>query len=423
MPQSLALMPRSGGCLLRDRLLRGRLLRDGLLRDRLFRDRLFRDELLDNGHIHSIQSRGDYSKLFVAGGHHCLELGHLGQSRIRISPGGHCICLGRQDGGIISSVVSQGLGQGFLGSGCIGFFCRPASLEELDGGNNTLGDVGHGSIEQGDFLRQRRKEPLQALKELENSTFHGVGLRRCLLEYRSASVALARIVKRANCSKTQYVHGTASLDKSCSFFMFRIDSSLFFHAADVVGKFAPCQGVELAPHPCGQGVTVTALADSQAMVMIGYDPKGVTDEPATVFLPTSEIKVASKGIKTAERELTIEDGLATVTTYYQSHSVSKSFPIAATNVPFPAVRAVIARAVQYWGSAPAQLGTSGRYDLPLLLSAIKAMADATHSVVVAPYPDGPLRLQREDLSIVIMLMPQVAVPIPPLPDWLLNYGG
>ena len=205
--------------------------------------------------------------------------------------------------------------------------------------------------------------------------------------------------------------------------MFRLNSSLFSHAADVVGKFAPCQGIELAPHPSGKGITVTALADSQAMVVIGYDPKGVTDEPATVFLPTPEIKTASKGIKSAERELAIEDGLATVTTYYQSHSVGKSFPIATTSVPFPPVRSVIARAVEFWGSAPIQLGSSGRYDLPLLLSAIRSMADATQSLVVSPYPNGPLRLQREDLSLVAMLMPQTAVPIPPLPDWLLEYGA
>ena len=205
--------------------------------------------------------------------------------------------------------------------------------------------------------------------------------------------------------------------------MFRLDSALFSHAADVTGKFAPCQGIELASHPSGQGITVTALADSQAMVMIGYDPKGTADEPATVFLPTPEIKAASKGIKSAERELVIQDGVATVTTYYQSHSVGKAFPIATTNVPFPPVRSVIARAVEFWGSSPVQLGTSGRYDLPLLLSAMKSMADATNSLVISPYPYGPLRLQREDLSIVVMLMPQVAVPIPPLPDWLLSYGA
>lgn len=205
--------------------------------------------------------------------------------------------------------------------------------------------------------------------------------------------------------------------------MFRIDSSLFSFAADVTGKFAPFQGIELAAHPRGQGVTVTALSDSAAMVVIGYDPKGSTDEPPTVFLPTPEIKAASKGIKTAERELSIDDGLATVTTYHQSHSVQKTFPIATTDVPFPAMRATVAKAVEFWGSAPSELTSSGRYDLSLLMSALKPMADRTNSLVISPYPNGPLRLQREDLSIVVMLMPQKAVPIPPLPDWLLGYAS
>ena len=60
--------------------------------------------------------------------------------------------------------------------------------------------------------------------------------------------------------------------------------------------------------------------------------------------------------------------------------------------------------------------------MQLLHKSIKAMVDDTDSVVLSAFQGGPLRLQREDLQIVVMLMPQEAQAIPALPPWLSTYA-
>jgi hypothetical protein len=50
------------------------------------------------------------------------------------------------------------------------------------------------------------------------------------------------------------------------------------------------------------------------------------------------------------------------------------------------------------------------------------MVDDSDSLVLSGYQGGPLRLQREDLQMVVLLMPQTALPIPAAPDWLGQYA-
>lgn len=204
--------------------------------------------------------------------------------------------------------------------------------------------------------------------------------------------------------------------------MFRLNSAYFSLAADFAGEFSPCQGIELAPHPSGQGVTIVSVSDYQTMVFLGYDSQGACDEGAAVFLPGTEIPKAGRGIKTAERELVIDGSVATITEYKSKTSSSQEFLITRTSTPLPPMRAVINKTVELWGEAPEVAAATGRYSLPLLLSAIKAMADRATSISMYIYPDGPMRLQREDMSVVVLLMPQTATPIPVLPGWLLSYG-
>lgn len=204
--------------------------------------------------------------------------------------------------------------------------------------------------------------------------------------------------------------------------MFRLNSAYFSLAAEFTGQFSPCQGVELAPHPSGQGVTIVSVSDGAAMVFLGYDSSGICDEPPSVFLPGDDIPKAGRGIKTAERELTINGSIATVTEYKSKVSSAQEFSIARTSTPLPPIPAVIRKAVKLWGEAPELVETTGRYSLPLLTSAVKSMVDRAASVSMYIYPDGPMRLQRDDMSVVVLLMPQTAVEVPPLPRWLLDYG-
>lgn len=203
--------------------------------------------------------------------------------------------------------------------------------------------------------------------------------------------------------------------------MLRFNSYLLALAGDFVGRFAPFQGVEVAAHPDG-GVTVAAMGDGGRMAMIGHDPNGSSDEPPTVILPSAELTKACRGIKTAEREVVIDGNLGVVSTYHKAHSTSKVAPFTRSTVPFPPLRQVIGTIRQQWSDAPATTSTAGRYDIALLLTAIKAVVDNTDSIVITALPNGPLRLQREDVSVIVMLMPQAAAPIPPVPAWLSAYA-
>jgi hypothetical protein len=67
--------------------------------------------------------------------------------------------------------------------------------------------------------------------------------------------------------------------------------------------------------------------------------------------------------------------------------------------------------------------TAGRYDLGLLLKALKALGNEDDAVVLSAWQGGPLRLQRRDVSAVILLMPQEAQPLPAVPAWLEDFAA
>lgn len=199
--------------------------------------------------------------------------------------------------------------------------------------------------------------------------------------------------------------------------MFRLESALFNLAAAFTGKYAPFQGVTLTPHAGGVVVTAT---DRGAAGFYGFDPMGAAPEQAT-FSPGKELATACKGIKTAQRELTIDGNAAVVTTYYKEHSTSKEFQAQRLSQQAP-MKDIVRAAIEIWGDAPAVSTTAGRYDLGLLNKATRAIAEEADALVLSGYDGGPLRLQSETLRCVVLLMPQSAQPLPQLPPWLSDYA-
>lgn len=205
------------------------------------------------------------------------------------------------------------------------------------------------------------------------------------------------------------------------------NSALLAYAAAFTGRFGTDQGVEITPLRAGEpesGVTVAAF-NRGAIGMIAYDPEGKADDSVLLYPDKGLIKAAN-GIKTAGRDICIEgDDLtalsARVTTYHKEHSTFKDYTVRASR-DLPSYRPTIAAVLQHWGSTPELSATAGRYDMDLLHAAIKTMVDDTDSLVLSGYNGGPLRLQREDVQIVVLLMPQTALPIPAAPAWLSEYA-
>jgi hypothetical protein len=199
--------------------------------------------------------------------------------------------------------------------------------------------------------------------------------------------------------------------------MFRLNSYLFSLAANFCGRYTPYQGITLTPHSGGVAVT---SSDRGAASFYGFDPQGYAPEEAT-FSPGDKLASACNGIKTAARELTIEDTVARVTTYYKDHSNSAEF--VATRLQHAApLRHAIAGVIGLWRETPELSTTAGRYDIDLLTKACRSIAKEGDSVVISGYDGGPLRLQSERLNCVVLLMPQTAQPLPPLPPWLADFG-
>lgn len=201
--------------------------------------------------------------------------------------------------------------------------------------------------------------------------------------------------------------------------MLRFNSSLLAFCAAFKGAFAPFQAIHVTP-AAGGGVVVLA-SDGGKVTAIGYDPDGIADETANL-LPTQELLTACKGIKTAERDVSIDDLRAVVTTFYKAHNETKEFLVLRSQEPYPPIRQALAACLDTWGTAPAHGTTAGRYRASYLEKAIKAAGALTDSLVLSGFDGGPLRLQGERLELMVLVMPQTAEPIPPVPDWAVRFA-
>lgn len=202
--------------------------------------------------------------------------------------------------------------------------------------------------------------------------------------------------------------------------MLQFNSALLAIAGGFVGTYAPYQAIHIAPH--NNGVLV-ASTDQGRAAFIGYDPRGTADETYDL-LPDSKLLTACAGIKSAERDVTIDDGIARVTTYRKTAANEiKEFPALRSSAAFPSLQPVLRACIDRWGKAPALATTAGRYASPLLINAIKSIGGFHDSIVLSAFDGGPLRIQCDGLDMLILIMPQTAEPIPVLPDWICSYAG
>jgi hypothetical protein len=187
-------------------------------------------------------------------------------------------------------------------------------------------------------------------------------------------------------------------------------------AGEFTGKFAPYQAVQVKPHPKG-GVLVSAT-DQGKVAVVGYDPRGEASGP-TCLIASDELIRACRAVKSATRELSIEGMAATVRSITKSTSKSVEMLVQHSSVEFPPLDQAIAQCVARWGQTPKLSETAGRYDSALLERTIKAAGCLASSIVLSAYDGGPLRIQAQGLELLILLMPQTAEPIPPVPEWIL----
>lgn len=198
--------------------------------------------------------------------------------------------------------------------------------------------------------------------------------------------------------------------------MLQCRSALLAIASAFTGPYDPCRSVQFRRASGG----VVAMATDRASAIVIFDPKGHLTGGPLDLVPTDALIKACREIKTASRTLLIEDqaSAARVVTDYKAHAKGVDVPLGPPPaVPFPDLTAVLDAVLDRWGQTPPVSRTAGRYDLPLLKRLLDALGH-DESVVLSAFDGGPLRVQREGLDAVALLMPQQAAPIPPLPSWL-----
>ena len=200
--------------------------------------------------------------------------------------------------------------------------------------------------------------------------------------------------------------------------MLQFNSALLAAAGLFVGNFAPYEAIHIQPH--NQGVLVAA-SDHGRVTALGFDPAGRGDEVCDL-IADDRLLQACKGIKTAERDIRIEEQRAVVTTYRKTTNEAKEFTILRASMPFPPIEQAVAACVQRWSATPEVTATAGRYDATYLEQAVKAAGLLCDSLVLSAFDGGPLRLQGEGLELMILVMPQTAEPIPSIPDWVLRFS-
>lgn len=197
--------------------------------------------------------------------------------------------------------------------------------------------------------------------------------------------------------------------------MLQFNSALLAAVGSFTGQYAPFQAVHIRPH---HGGILLAASDQGKVTALGFDPQGRGDQSVTI-IPSNELLKASAGIKTAERGLVIDGDTAIVTTYYKtSNNKGKEIPIQHSVVPFPPVEEAIAACLKRWGATPTLSATAGRYNLAYLERAIKNAGLYSDALVLSAFDGGPLRIQGESIELMILVMPQTAEPIPPVPSWI-----
>jgi hypothetical protein len=202
----------------------------------------------------------------------------------------------------------------------------------------------------------------------------------------------------------------------------QLNSALIAIAAEFTGQYTPYQSVQISPGEDG-GVFV-ASTDKGNIACLAFDPLGTADQAINI-LPSSDLMKAARGIKTADREISITNistetcsAMAKVTTIQKSTNKVVEVPIQLSTADFPPLADAMVEIAGRWGKTPSMSATAGRYDATYLQKAVKVLGGAHASITFSSLDGGPLRVQSADQFILIMIMPQSADPIPPVPDWL-----
>lgn len=196
-----------------------------------------------------------------------------------------------------------------------------------------------------------------------------------------------------------------------------LNGALVAVAADFTGKYSPYQSIQIRPNPRG-GVFV-ASTDAGRIAFLGFDPSGKGDEQV-VLLPTADLIKQTRPLKSATRWLELEGNVARCTKLMKTTSATEEVPITrSTTEPADLIGAMKAVAERWGKDCP--VVNAGNFNANFLLRAFKAIEQLGGSITMSHLDGGPLRVESTTGNAIVLVMPEMARDVPPLPDYLHHF--
>ena len=195
-----------------------------------------------------------------------------------------------------------------------------------------------------------------------------------------------------------------------------LNGALVAVAADFCGKYAPWTSIQLRPGPGTNGVFVAAT-DEGRIAFLGYDHGGKGDEEVCL-LPTPDLIKNTRPLKSASRWLEIDGDTAICSKMTKSTTKSEEIPIVRSQSEPPDLVGALANVAQVWGKDIPDCQSAGNFNAGFLLRSFKAIEALGGSVTMSHLSGGPLRVESTEGNAIVLVMPELARPVPPLPDYL-----
>ena len=200
-----------------------------------------------------------------------------------------------------------------------------------------------------------------------------------------------------------------------------LNGALVAIAADFVGRYAPWQGIQLRPNPSGGGVFV-ASTDAGKLAFLGFDPAGKGDEEM-VLLPTPDLLKNTRPLKSAERFLELDGQTARCSKVLKTTTQTVEIPITRSAAEAPDLVGAMKKVAEQWGKDVPDCTTAGNFNAGYLARSFKAIEAMGSSITLSHLNGGPLRVEAADHTALVLVMPETARPIPPLPEFLIAFGN
>lgn len=199
-----------------------------------------------------------------------------------------------------------------------------------------------------------------------------------------------------------------------------LNGALVHVAAEFTGNYSPYQAVQIKPNPNGTGVFVAAT-DAGKMAFLAYDSQGKGDEEV-ILLPTPDLLKETRPLKSASRWLEIEGSSARCSKLTKTTTKTTEIPITRSAVTPPDLVGVMNVIATQWGK-DCPCVDAGNFDAGYLQKAFRAIDSLGSSVTMSHLNGGPLRVESLDSPVMVMIMPQSAQPIRPLPEFLHEFAN